>query len=374
MSTRKPTILQILPALESGGVERGTVEIARALVAAGFGSIVVSEGGKMVEEIEKAGAKHIWAPLNTKNPFQILANSYDIADIVKKHDVDILHARSRAPAWSALLAARRWKKPFVTTFHGVYKIGNPLKKKYNSVMVKGHRVIAVSEFIARHIRENYGADEKRLRVIERGVDLGFFAPGKVTPERSAKLADEWRVPPGKKVLLLPGRLARWKGQGVFIEALKKAEGDFYAVILGDASGHEGYCAELEAAIEAGGLAGRAVIMPAVSDMPAAYSLAEIVVAPSTEPEAFGRVPLEAQAMGRLVIAANHGGARDTVENGHTGILVQPRDTEALAHAITHLLRLDPEKKSRMQKAAMEHASRFPVERMCDLTLKVYREF
>ncbi|MDA0998388.1 MAG: glycosyltransferase family 4 protein [Proteobacteria bacterium] len=371
-----PCVLQILPALgASGGVERGTVEIAAAITAAGGQALVASEGGPLVHNLGRAGAKHFVLPVASKNPVVMHHNVERIAELIRSENVDLVHVRSRAPAWSAYFACKRAGRPMVTTFHGTYSIGNSLKRRYNAIMTSGERVIAISEFIGGHARRYYGVPVERIRVIHRGVDLQRFDPTHVSAERVIKLAAEWRMPDGVPVVMLPGRLTRWKGQAVLIEAIAKlGRQDLRCVLVGSDQGRVGYRAELEKLIERLGLAGVVRIVDHCDDMPAAYMLTDLVVSASTDPEAFGRVIAEGQAMGRPVIATDHGGAREIIEPGVTGWLTPPGDAVALAERIGTALAMPPDDRDRLAAAAIANIrARFSTARMCERTLAVYDE-
>ncbi len=371
---KPPIILQVLPELRSGGVERGTVEIARAIVQAGGKSLVASKGGSMVTQLQKVGAQHITLPLASKNPFTIWLNSKRLAKIIRQNNVDIIHARSRAPAWSAWLAAKETGCHFVTTFHGTYGIQNEWKRKYNSIMTRGERVIAVSNFIAEHIKKNYEIDANKLRVIHRGVDLQLFNPQGHSPQHMIELSNEWRLPEDLPMILFPGRFARWKGQEVFVKALAKvSHRNFFAMILGDDKGHESYREEIEQLIIDSGLAGHVRIAKHTHYITEAYKLAKLVVATSIEPEAFGRVVLEAQAMGRPVIATNHGGPQETVIDKETGLLVAPNDVKALADAIENVLAMPQDLQKQVERDALANAKNFSLDKMCEKTILVYKE-
>lgn len=373
---RPITVLQVLPALgEQGGVERGTVDVARAIAEAGGRSLVASAGGPLVHELGRAGASHVTLPLASKNPLVLHANIRRLEALIAASEIDIVHARSRAPAWSAWYAARRTGAGFVTTFHGTYRADTGLKRRYNAVMARGELVIAISRFIARHLDELYHVPTARIRVIPRGTDFTRFTPDAMPPERQIALANRWRIDDGQPVVLLPGRLTRWKGQRVFIDAIAAlGRRDLRCIVLGDAQGREDYRQELAAAIVSHGLGGVIRIIDRCDDMPAAYMLSDVVVSASIEPEAFGRVLVEAQAMGRPVIGTDHGGARETVIAGETGWLVPPADPAALAAAIGRALTLGAEERSRMARAAIAHVrGRFSREAMCRDTLAVYRE-
>jgi glycosyltransferase involved in cell wall biosynthesis len=375
-SPRQATVLQVLPAMNvGGGVERGTVEIAAAIVDAGGRAVVASQGGNLVHELTRVGAEHVTLPLASKNPLRIYRNIDALADLIRDKGVDIVHARSRAPAWSALFAAKRTGKPFVTTFHGTYNKGTAVKRLYNSVMARGVRVIAISGFIGGHVRRHYGVPNDRIRVIHRGVDVERFNPASVSAQRIVALADEWRLTEGYPVVALPGRLTRWKGQTVFIEAIKRlARRDIRCVLIGSAQGREDYRQELESMINRYDLGGVMRMVDACRDMPAAYMLSDIVVSASTDPEAFGRVVIEGQALGRPVIATDHGGPRETVIEGETGWRIPPGDPQALADAIALALAMSPEARQRMAERGIKNArENFSKDLMCSRTLEVYNE-
>ena len=373
---RLATVLQVLPALNAGGgVERGTVEIASAIVEAGGRALVASVGGAMVHELGRVGAEHFTLPLASKNPAVIHANVKHLAGIITDQGADIVHARSRAPAWSAYFAARRTGTHFVTTFHGTYGSGNWVKRRYNSVMTRGERVIAISHFIAGHVRRVYGVPAAAIRVIHRGVDLERFDPKKVNAERVVALAGKWRLPDGMPVVMLPGRLTRWKGQVVFIRAIAALpRRDIRCLLVGSDQGRSAYRRELEDLIHEWDLDEIVRIVDHCDDMPAAYMLTDLVVSASTDPEAFGRVVAEAQALGRPVIATDHGGARETVKVGETGWLTPPGDAGALSEAIGRVLALtDPARKILAAKAIDNIRRNFTRHGMCARTLDVYNE-
>jgi glycosyltransferase involved in cell wall biosynthesis len=369
----KGTVLQVLPRLVMGGVERGTIDVAAALVAYGWNAVVASEGGPMARELDRVGATHVVLPLASKNPFVIHSNIDRLAKVIVQHDVDIVHARSRAPAWSARYAAQRTARHFVTTFHNAYGLGSMLKRRYNAVMATGERVIAISQFVANHVASIYGVGPDRLRLIPRGVDVTRFDPDAVSPERMLRLMHAWRVPDDAQTVLLPGRLTRWKGQLVFIEAMARLKRpDVHAVILG--GGDPGYRRELEKAVAASGSGTTFRFVDDCPDMAAAYMVADIVVSASTQPEGFGRVIIEAQAMGRPVIATAHGGAQETITPGDTGWLVPPNDAEALAAALARALDQDSATRLAMSRREIAHVrTHFTSSLMAARTLTVYRE-
>lgn len=371
----RPVVLQVVPRLVTGGAERGAVDIAVAVAAAGGTSLVVSEGGPMEYELKRGGVTHIRLPLDTKNPLALYRNVTRLAAVIRDYDVDIVHARSRAPAWSAAAAAKRCGCHFVTTFHGTYNFSNRLKRAYNAIMTKGELVIANSNFIAAHIRENYKVDPARLRVIRRGIDLERFEPQRVSAERVIQLSNRWRLPDDRPVILLPGRLTRWKGQALLIEALTKlGDLEFLCVLAGADQGRSGYRAELERQVQRHGLASRVFLPGHCEDMAAAYMLADVVVSASTDPEAFGRVVSEAQAMGCPIVASDHGGAREQVIEERTAFLFKPGDPEALAGALRRALGLNATERELLSMEARTHArANFSKTQMCRATLAAYRE-
>jgi len=368
-----PTILQVLPALGTGGVERGTVEIAQAIAATGWRAIVASEGGPRVAPIERAGGRHVVLPLNSKNPLTILRNATRLAAVIRAEGVDIVHARSRAPAWSAWLAARRTGARFVTTYHGAYSENFPLKRQYNAVMARGDRVIAISRYIADLIGQRHFLGADRIRVIPRGVDIALFDPAAITGDRVGRLARAWRLPDGAPVVMLPGRIAGWKGHWVLLDAIARLERkDVLCVLVG--AGTKRGLAALTARAERLGIADRLRLPGDCDDMPAALMLADAVVSASTTPEAFGRVVIEAQAMGRPTIATDHGGAVETIIHNESGWRVRPNDVSALAEAIEVALALTPDQRQVLGAYARHWVSQYyTTAGMQAATLDVYRE-
>ncbi len=368
-------MLQVLPALETGGVERGTVDIAAALAEAGWEPWVASSGGPMVRELARIGARHVTLPLDRKNPITVVRNVDRLAKLIETEDIDIVHARSRAPAWSALVATRRTKRPLITTYHGTYNAGGRLKLHYNSVMARGDRVIAISQFVGDHVRDTHGTGEKRLRVVPRGIDLERFDPAKVRPDRMIRLARKWRLPDDRAIIMLPARLTRWKGHAVLIEALAQLERrDVRCLLIGADQGRRHYYRYLLDLIDQRRLEEIVQLVGHCDDMPAALMLSDAVVSPSTDPEAFGRVVVEAQAMGRPTIASDHGGPRETVIAGETGLLVPPKDAKALAAALDEVLGLSAGARAILAERAIAHVrAAFSKPVMCARTLDVYRE-
>ncbi|MEO1505009.1 MAG: glycosyltransferase family 4 protein [Pseudomonadota bacterium] len=378
-SGKKLTVLQVVPELNSGGVERGAIEIARRLVADGHRALIASKGGRMEGLLKNVGGELVRLPLDSKNPLTLKLNARRLADVIETLNVDIVHARSRAPAWSAYWACQRQGTPFVTTYHGAYSEGLPGKRRYNSVMAKGDRVIAISQFIADLIRERHETPEERLVVIHRGADLELFNPAKVSRSKALAMAERWGVADDDRpIFLLPGRLTRWKGQEDLIDAaaaLRDQRGeDFLCVILGGDEGDGGFEKELQQRIEKRDL-GRIVRMVGhEEDMTSAYWLSSVVVSASRDPEAFGRIAVEGQAMGKPVIATAHGGAMETVEDEVTGFHVAPGDPESLAAAMGRLCDLSSEQRAAIgQRGIARVEEAFGIASMQAATMAVYRD-
>jgi glycosyltransferase involved in cell wall biosynthesis len=375
-SAPPPVVLQVLPALGGGGVERGTVEIAQAIAAAGGTPLVASAGGLHASSVERAGGRNIIIPtMPSKNPWRIWRNAARLEQVIRDNRVDLVHARSRAPAWSAYWATRRTRTPFVTTYHGAYNENVPGKRAYNAVMAKGDIVIAISRFIANLIVTRHQVDPARIRLIPRGVDPAIFDPDRVSPDRIMKLSRDWRLIDGQPVVLLPGRISRWKGQAVLIEALARmATQDVCVVLVGADQGRNRLVAELSAQADRLGVASRVRMVGHCADMPAALKLASVVVNASTDPEAFGRVVIEAQSMGCPVIGTDHGGAVETIEHDMTGWRVAPGNPDHLAAALDYALGLsDAEREAVGQAARQSVIDQFTTLRMQQATIAVYQE-
>lgn len=375
MIDRPRTILQLLPKLDTGGAERVVIEIAEGLRAAGHKCLIAAEAGPLLGLAARAGADVVQLPLNTKSPLAMRRNAWRIGKLIAERKVDLVHAHSRAPAWSGFWATRRAKIPFVTTYHGAYGEDSAIKRRYNAVMARGDRVIAVSDFIAGLIRARYGTGDDRLRIILGGVDLMKFDPAAIVGDRVSRMAREWRVSMGEPTIMLPGRLTSWKGQSLLISALAAlAHKDAIAVLAGDAQGRDAYVNGLVAQAARLGISDRLRLAGHHEDMPAAMMLSDIVVNASTDPEAFGRVVVEAQAMGRIVIAADHGGARETIIAGETGLLFPPGDAAALAAAIDAALDMPPASRLAWAQRARAHvAAHYSIAAMQEAILRVYAE-
>jgi len=371
----QPVIMQIIPELGPGGAEQGCIDIAAAIVANGGQAIIVSNGGARVHELTRIGAVHINMPVHSKNPVIMWKNVRKLKTLIQRYNVDIVHARSRAPAWSAWRACKKTKARFMTTCHAPYNISGEAKKFYNSSIAHGERVIAISHFVAQYLHDNYDLDERTIRLIPRGTPMERFHPTAVTPERLITLSSDWRIPDGANIIMLPGRLTRWKGHHVLIDAMAKLNRkDLFAVIIGSDQGRKEYSAELNEYIQSKQLGNKIRIVDHCNDMPAAYMLATVVVCPSTDPEGFGRVPVEAQAMGRPIVASDHGGAQETILRGQTGWLVEPGNADAMAKAIEEALSLNPTQRAMLATHAMSHvAQNFTKDLMAERTMQVYAE-
>jgi glycosyltransferase involved in cell wall biosynthesis len=387
MANRRPTILQIIPQLDTGGAELSAIEIADALVRAGARALVATEGGRMAHRITDLGGEIVTLPLASKNPATIYTNAGRLARLIAAEDVDLVHARSRAPAWSALWAARRTTRPFVTTYHGAYGETGPIKRAYNAVMAKGNLTIANSAYTAGLIMGRYGTPLEKLRIIHRGVDELAFDPTTIAADRIAALRAQWRLPAAPTtVILQAARLTRWKGQNVLVDALtrlaeRRPELPWVAILAGDDQGRADYRTELTSTIAARGLADRIRLVGHVDDMPAAFAIASVTVIASVEPEAFGRTSIEAQRMGCPVIATRIGAPPETVlappavtAEARTGWLVPPADAAALSDALAEALALSPAERVALAARATRHAgTHFTLDAMRRSTLAVYDE-
>ena len=377
------TVLQIIPRLDAGGAERTTIDIAAALAEAGARPLVATEGGRLISELQANGG--VWAPFpaRSKNPLAMALNVYRLARLIREEKVDLVHARSRAPAWVALGAARLTGTPFVTTYHGSYAGQSVLKVLYNSVMARGDAVIANSQFTADRILRMHPFAADRIHVIHRGTDFRAFMPEQVDAERVARLRQSWGLAPDDRIVLLAARLTSWKGQRVLIEAAKllMAQGltDTKFVLAGDDQGRDSYVRDLRAQIAAAGLNDVVRLPGHCTDMPAAYLTSAVVTVPSTEPEAFGRAAVEAQAMGAPVVVSELGAVPETVlapphvdPQARTGWHVPPGDAKALADALAHALALGETARDSLARRARAHVqSHFSLDRMCGQTLAVY---
>lgn len=371
-------ILQVAPELSAGGVERTVLEVTEAIVEAGGRALLASRGGRLEAEFERLGGELFRMDAKSRNPLTIRINEGKLRQIIREEKVDLVHARSRAPAWSAYAAAKAESVPFVTTYHGAYSGTSGLKRAYNSVMAKGDIVIANSNWIADHICQVHQTPADRIVTIPRGVDLAEFDPKAVAPARVDAIRQSWGLLGDKRLtLFLPGRLTEWKGQGLAIDAFAALAPDERAgmvlVLAGDPQGRDHYVDALQNKIAGLDLERSVIIVPHIGDMAAAYLASDIVLAPSTRPEAFGRVAAEAAAMERPVIVSDHGGGRETVIEYETGARVQPGDARALSGALRAMIGLGPTVRASMGAAGRAHVLRhFSKRGLQTATLNVYK--
>ena len=380
MTTLPPdfTLLQVTPELETGGAEQTTIDVAQAVIAAGGKALVASRGGRMTTRLIADGGRLAQMPVQSKNPLVILGNAARLIDLIRTEKVSLVHARSRAPAFSALWAAHATGVPFVATYHGVYNARNGLKRWYNAVMTRGDLVIANSEYTRDHLLAEHQLDPAKIVTIPRGVDLTRFNPRKVPASRSEALRKAWGLPKSgaRVVFVLGGRLTRIKGHLAIIAAAAamKAAGreDFIIVFAGDDQGRTDYRREILNAIAANGLADQIKVVGHCDDMPAAFRLCDVALLPTLKPESFGRAAVEPQVMERPVIVSAHGGAVETVVEGETGWKVAPGDVEAWARAMTTAIEAGGERRRAMGQIAAARARRlYSVNAMCEATLEVY---
>lgn len=380
----KVTLLQVVPRLDGGGSEQAAVEITQALTRAGASSLVATEGGRLATAIAEAGGEIVPLPVASKNPLTILANARRLATLIAERDVDLVHARSRAPAWSAFLAARRTGRPFVTTYHGAYGDPGPLKRVYNSVMGRGDRVIANSRYTAELVASRHPAARTHIRMIPRGVDQDAFDARAIPADAVAKLRERWGVQPGTKIVLQAARLTGLKGhrdtiEAAFLLAAESALDGAIIIFAGDAGSGSNYREELAALIARHRLQDKVRLVGHCQDMPAAFLAAEAALMPSLVPETFGRTSIEAQAMGCPVIVSAIGALPETViapdedASGFTGWLVPPGDPSALAARIKRALNLAPEARAALGARARARAAQYTLRAMQRGTLAVYDE-
>ena len=374
-------VLQVIPKLGYGGAETGCFDIAHYLPENNCKSFIVTSGGELLKFVDKKKVKVFRLPVNSKNPLLILINAIILIGIILINNISIVHARSRAPAWSCLLATKLTGRKFVTTFHGTYNFKNNLKKFYNSIMTRSDLIIAGSNFIFSHIKQNYSKylnDKKKLLVIFRGINVDYFDPTTKFESDEKKLLTKWNMEKDKKIILLPGRLTSWKGQEVFIEAINLVNIElgyeaFYAVILGSDQGRDLYKKKLIRLSEQYRLTNQVRFIDHCKDMALAYKVSDIVVSASTEPEAFGRVAVEAQSMERPIIASNIGGSNETIIDEKTGFLYEAGDAKSLSKKILKLLYLDETLlKSIGIQGRKNIVQKFNVEKMCFSTYSEYK--
>ena len=378
----KIKILQVIPKLGYGGAETGCFDLAHYLHEQNCKSYIVTGGGPLLKYINKKKVKILRLPVQSKNPILILLNSILLTLIIFFLNVDIVHARSRAPAWSCLIATKLTRRKFVTTFHGTYNFKSDLKKWYNSVMVRSDLIIAGSNFIFSHIKENYSkylSNKKKFLVIFRGINTDYFNPKKIKESDKNLLKKKWNITDEKKIILLPGRLTEWKGQEMFIEAislLKKnlSELEFIAVILGSDQGRKIYKKKLIRLVEQHRLSGNVIFVDHLELMPIAYEISTVIVSSSIEPEAFGRVSVEAQSMEKPIVASNIGGSNETIINDKTGFLFKAGDSKNLSEKLKEVLNLSELTLNGIGAEGRKNIiAKFNVEKMCNTTYSEYKK-
>ena len=374
LSGRQPVIVQILPALVRGGVERGTVEMAQAIQAAGGHAVVISNGGPLVRHIERCGGKHIALPVHAKNPLRWPGLRRQLKTIFQAENADIVHVRSRVPAWLALTLAKSMGIATISTVHSRFTARSFLKRRYNAKLLDAGQVIAISDYVHGLITSQYIGVEDRLTVVHRGVDTDTFDPAAVSQTRIINFADTVALPEDVPVIMMPARSSSWKGHHILLDALAKLKDlNFVCLFVGASDGKAGFVRDITDYAHAHGLQGRFRLTPVVDDMPAALMVADVVVMPSITPEPFGRVALEAQAMGRPIVAFAHGGAVESIEHGKTGWLATPGDVHSLAENMRTALTLKPRARNTFAAHARAHINEhFSTDKMCQETLKVYR--
>ena len=374
-------VLQVIPRLGYGGAETGCYDIAHYLSENNCKSFIVTSGGELTKFIDKKKVKLIRLPVQSKNPILIFFNSIILIGIILFFNITIVHARSRAPAWSCLLATKVTGRKFVTTFHGTYNFSGKLKKLYNSVMVRSELIIAGSNFIFSHIKENYSdllTIKKKFLVIFRGINVDYFDPSSKLDEDEKKLLTKWEINKEKKIILVPGRLTSWKGQEMLIEAINLTKVElgyeaFHLVILGSHQGRDLYKKKLIRITEQYRLTNQVKFIDHCKDMALAYKVSDIVISPSIEPEAFGRVAVEAQSMEKLIIASNIGGSNETIINEKTGFLFEAGDVHSLSKKIIQAITMDESSLKLMGKEGRKNIiKKFNVEKMCFSTYSEYK--
>ena len=378
----KLKVLQVIPKLGYGGAETGCFDIAHYLFENNCSSFLITNGGPLTKFINKKKVKYIRLPVNSKNPIIMLLNTILISVIIFFYNIDIIHARSRAPAWSCFLASKITRKKFVTTFHGTYNFKSKIKKFYNSVMLRSDLVIAGSNFIFSHIKENYKEylnNSKKFLVIFRGINIDYFDASTTFTEDEDKLFKSWNLEVEKKTILLPGRITEWKGHEMFIEAMNKiniqlGHKSFKAVILGSDQGRDLYKKKLIRLVEQYRMNDQIKFVDHCENMPLAYKISDLIVSTSIEPEAFGRIAVEAQSMEKPIIASNLGGSKETIVNNKTGILFDAGDSDDLSKKIIEFFNFDKSTIEQMGKEGRKNVSaKFNVEKMCFSTYSEYKK-
>ena len=374
-------VLQVIPKLGYGGAETGCYDVAHYLPEKNYKSFIVTSGGELTKFIDREKVKLILLPVHSKNPLLIFLNSIILIGIILFYNISIVHARSRAPAWSCLFATKITGRKFVTTFHGTYNFSGKLKKFYNSIMVRSDLIIAGSNFIFSHIKDNYSEFfklKKKFLVIFRGINVDYFDPSTKLDADEKKLLNKWEINKEKKIILVPGRLTPWKGQQLLIEAINLVKIElgyeaFHVVILGSDQGRNLYKKKLIRLVEQYRLTNQIKFIDNCKDMALAYKVSDIVISPSIEPEAFGRVAVEAQSMEKLIIASNIGGSNETIINEKTGFLFQAGDEIALSKKIIKIITMDDISAQLIGKEGRKNViKKFNVEKMCFSTYSEYK--
>jgi len=375
-------VLQVIPKLGYGGAETGCYDLAHYLHENNCTSFIATSGGDLIKFIDKKKVKLFRLPVHSKNPLIIIFNTFALVFIILVNGFSIVHARSRAPAWSCFLATKITRKKFVTTFHGTYNFNNSIKKFYNSIMVRSNLIIAGSNFIFSHINKNYSkylGAKKKLLVIFRGINVDYFDPSTTTETQEKQLLIDWQIDKSKKIILLPGRLTSWKGQESFIEALSLVNKElgydsFYGVILGSDQGRNVYKKKITRLVEQHRLTNQLKFIEHCKNMPVAYKISDLIVSASIEPESFGRVAVEAQSMKKPILASDIGGSNETVENGKTGFLFEAGNPVSLSNKILEILKLDESTlKSMGNEGRKNIIKKFNVEKMCFSTYSEYKK-
>ena len=367
-------VIQVLPALNSGGVERGTLEISEYLVKKGWRSVVISSGGKLVNRLTRNGTKHINLQTNTKNPLKWNNLRKKLKNVFEDEKPDIIHVRSRVPAWTAGKVAKKMNIPLISTIHGRHLASSLLKKYYNSASVNADKIIAISDYVKNNILKNNPEKKDIIKVIHRGADIEMFNPENIPTSRIIQISEMLQLPDEAKIIMLPARPSSWKGHEILIKSFSSIYNENIICIMPGADDNGHYVNNLRNLAKKYNVLGKIVFLPFLDDLPAAYMLADVVVAPSLKPEPFGRVIIEAQAMGRPVISFDHGGASESIKNNITGLLVEPKNEKELGNAIEKLINMTEIQRNSMANSSRKHiVNKFSLDKMNRETIKLYSE-
>ena len=367
-------VIQVLPALNSGGVERGTLEISEYLVKKGWRSVVISSGGKLVNRLTRNGTKHINLQTNTKNPLKWNNLRKKLKNVFEDEKPDIIHVRSRVPAWTAGKVAKKMNIPLISTIHGRHLASSLLKKYYNSASVNADKIIAISDYVKNNILKNNPEKKDIIKVIHRGADIEMFNPENIPTSRIIQISEMLQLPDEAKIIMLPARPSSWKGHEILIKSFSSINNENIICIMPGADDDGHYVTNLRNLAKKYNVLGKMVFLPFLDDLPAAYMLADVVVAPSLKPEPFGRVIIEAQAMGRPVISFDHGGASESIKNNITGLLVEPKNEKELGNAIEKLINMTEIQRNNMANLSRKHiVNKFSLDKMNRETIKLYSE-